>query len=99
ILLIEDNDDSREMMRIRLETLGHTVSETSDGLHGVELALSFRPDVALVDLGLPEVNGYEVARRIRSRVGGHDIYLIALTGYGQPEDRVAPKPLDSTSTS
>jgi len=87
ILLVEDYKDSREMLRHLLESTGHEVFEAEDGLRGVEVALRVRPDVALIDVGLPELDGYEVARRIRAAPGGRDIVLIALTGYGQPEDK------------
>jgi PAS domain S-box-containing protein len=85
ILVIEDNADNREMMRILLETLGHEVHEASDGASGVELAVRLAPDVVLVDIGLPGLDGYEVARRIRAKLRG--VRLIAVSGYGQKEDR------------
>jgi CheY-like chemotaxis protein len=64
---------------------GHQVAVAADGRQGVEQALALRPEVALVDIGLPELDGYEVARRVRAALG-RDIFLIALTGYGQPHD-------------
>jgi CheY-like chemotaxis protein len=87
LLIVEDNDDAREMLRIALEHDGHEVHEAADGLAGLEAALSLRPDIALIDVGLPGFDGYEVARRIRGRPEGKGIYLVALTGYGQAEDR------------
>jgi CheY-like chemotaxis protein len=86
ILVIEDNPDGRETLRVLLELLGHQVKVASDGLEGVALALSWGPDVALVDIGLPRLDGYEVARRLRAALGRR-IFLIAQTGYGRPEDR------------
>jgi signal transduction histidine kinase/ActR/RegA family two-component response regulator len=86
ILIVEDGDDNRESLQQLLEEEGHQVATAVDGAQGVECALSLRPEVALVDIGLPRLDGYEVARRIREAMGS-DIFLIALTGYGQPEDR------------
>ena len=85
ILIIEDHDDAREALRALLELEGHQVEAAASGPRGVELARECRPDIALVDIGLPEVDGYEVARRLRTLVPGRP-YLIALTGYGQPDD-------------
>ncbi|MEA2627146.1 MAG: hypothetical protein QOD06_3191 [Candidatus Binatota bacterium] len=87
ILVIEDHADAREALRSLLELAGHRVEAVGEGERGVELALSSRPDVALVDIGLPGIDGYEVARRIRSAEGPAPIFLVALTGYGQPFDR------------
>jgi CheY-like chemotaxis protein len=87
ILLVDDNDDSREMLAALLEHAGHTVCQSSDGPGGVEAALRERPDVALVDIGLPGFDGLEVARQIRASPLGQRILLVALTGYGSPTDR------------
>ena len=86
VLVIEDNADSREMLRAMLELDGHRVDVAKDGRAGLEAARSARPDVALIDIGLPGLDGYEVGRRIRSDLGS-SVMLIALTGYGQAEDR------------
>jgi CheY-like chemotaxis protein len=86
ILVIEDNVDARVMLRGMLEMKRHEVYEATEGLAGLEAALRLRPDVAVIDIGLPGMDGYEVARRIRATVGAA-MRLIALTGYGQPEDR------------
>jgi signal transduction histidine kinase/ActR/RegA family two-component response regulator len=86
ILIVEDGADNRESLRDLLESYGHRVDTAVDGEQGVEQALSRRPEMALVDIGLPLVDGYEVARRIRAAMGSQ-IFLVALTGYGQPEDR------------
>jgi CheY-like chemotaxis protein len=85
ILIIEDHDDAREALRALLELEGHRVTAAATGPHGLELAHAQPPEVALVDIGLPEVDGYEVARRLRA-LGPKCPYLIALTGYGQPDD-------------
>jgi signal transduction histidine kinase/CheY-like chemotaxis protein len=87
ILLVEDNPDIRETLRDLLELHGHKVEEASDGRSAVELVLSQRPQVALVDIGLPELDGYKVAELVRASAGGADTRLVALTGYGHPEDR------------
>jgi CheY-like chemotaxis protein len=86
ILVIEDNPDGRETLCVLLELLGHQVVAASDGIAGVDKGLSWRPEVALVDIGLPGLDGYEVARRLRAALDRR-IFLIAQTGYGQPEDR------------
>jgi signal transduction histidine kinase/CheY-like chemotaxis protein len=87
ILIVEDNVDSREMLREWLEMSGHQVSEAADGTSGLEAALKERPDVALIDVGLPGIDGYEMARRVRAALGEERMILIALTGYGSAEDR------------
>jgi PAS domain S-box-containing protein len=87
VLIVEDNFDARESLRTILELSGHEVFEAADGRGGIDQALALTPDVALIDIGLPGVDGYEVARQIRSTPAGRDIFLIALTGYGQPRDR------------
>jgi signal transduction histidine kinase/CheY-like chemotaxis protein len=86
ILIVEDGADNRESLQELLEAQGHRVETAIDGEGGVERALAARPEVALVDIGLPRVDGYEVARRLRGAMGPR-IFLIALTGYGQPDDR------------
>ena len=87
ILIVEDNDDARESLRLLLESLGHRVIEAGDGQHGLALALHHRPEVVLIDLGLPGLDGYEVARALRSSPAGKTTALIAVTGYGQADDR------------
>jgi CheY-like chemotaxis protein/anti-sigma regulatory factor (Ser/Thr protein kinase) len=88
ILVVEDNDDAREAVRLLLETAGHEVHEANDGRAGLQAALETTPDVAIVDLGLPGIDGFELAKRLRASPAGSRIRLVALTGYGQPEDRV-----------
>ena len=87
ILIIEDNDDARESLRFVLEALGHEVLEARDGPEGLAVATGADPDVILVDLGLPGLDGYEVARAIRARDARRRTTVIAVTGYGQAEDR------------
>ncbi|WP_296947658.1 response regulator [uncultured Massilia sp.] len=87
VLLIEDNDDGREMMATMLGSFGYPVLQAADGIEGVRVALAERPTVALVDIGLPGIDGYEVARRLRRDEATRHIRLIALTGYGLAEDQ------------
>jgi two-component system, sensor histidine kinase len=87
IVLIEDDEDSREMLRVSLEMAGHEIGVAADGPGGLDLVQRRRPDVVLIDVGLPGMDGYEVARRIRTTPEGGRMRLIALTGYGQQEDR------------
>ena len=86
ILVVEDNADNREMMRVLLESGGHEVHEAADGVSGVELAVQLEPDVVLIDIGLPGIDGYQVARQIRAKLRDRS-RLIALSGYGQQKDR------------
>ena len=85
ILIVEDNADARESLRIILESAGHEILEAADGETGIEYALEREPHVVVIDIGLPRIDGCEVARRIRTINAG--IRLIALTGYGRDEDR------------
>jgi PAS domain S-box-containing protein len=87
ILIIEDQEDARLTLRLLLETDGHEVSTARNGKEGMAMLADFRPDIALVDIGLPELDGYEIARRARELPAGKRIKLIALTGYGGLEDR------------
>jgi CheY-like chemotaxis protein len=85
-LLVEDNDDVRVALAEALSRSGHRVRAARDGPSGLALAHEARPEVAFVDIGLPQMDGYEVARLLR-REHGRAPYLVALTGYGRPEDR------------
>jgi CheY-like chemotaxis protein len=87
VLIVEDSRDARTTMRLLLTLRhGYTVYEAADGTTGVRSALELKPDAALIDLGLPDLDGHEVARRIRAVMDKNAILLIALTGYGTPED-------------
>jgi two-component system, sensor histidine kinase len=86
IVIIEDNPDVRDLLRLKLTRLGHNVVGASDGNEGLRAVLDSRPDLALIDLGLPGLDGYEVARHVRDELGG-DVVLIAVSGFGQPEDK------------
>jgi two-component system CheB/CheR fusion protein len=86
ILVIEDNTDSANSLVEALQLLGHEVCAAYSGLLGIELARSFQPEIVICDIGLPEMDGYQVARALRSERGLAGAYLIALSGYAQPED-------------
>jgi PAS domain S-box-containing protein len=84
VIVVDDNADGREMLRTLLELEGHEVGEAGDGPSGLEAIEALRPDTAIIDIGLPGLDGYEIAGRLRR--GGFAGRLVALTGYGQPED-------------
>jgi len=86
IVLVDDQADSREMLRMLLESRDHFVIDVEDGPSAIDAIARERPDVAFIDIGLPVMNGYEVAQRIRERPGLDDVLLVALTGYGAPSD-------------
>jgi CheY-like chemotaxis protein len=87
VLIVDDNRDSADSLATLLNLTGNHTMTAYDGLEGEATMGSFRPDVALLDIGLPKVSGYELARRIRSQPWGKDVLLIALTGWGQDQDR------------
>jgi two-component system CheB/CheR fusion protein len=87
IVAVDDNKDVAEMLSEVLVLLGHEVEIAFDGGAALDLVASFHPDVVLLDIGLPKMDGYEVARRLRAEPCGKDVLLIALTGYGQDQDR------------
>ena len=91
VLIVEDNADVRSMMHTFLELEGHEVQEAADGSQGLNSLTSESFDVALIDIGLPGIDGYEVARRVRASCGEHCPRLVALTGYGRASDRAAVK--------
>jgi CheY-like chemotaxis protein len=88
ILVVDDNPDAVESLTVLLQIAGHHVHEALDGEAGIALAEQVRPDVLLLDLGMPEVSGYEVARRIREQPWGKQILLVALSGWGQADERL-----------
>ena len=87
ILVVDDNVDAADSLGELLEMLGNEVCTANDGEAGVAVAAQFRPDVVLMDIGMPKLNGYEAARRIRQQPWGRGMVLVALTGWGQEEDR------------
>jgi signal transduction histidine kinase/ActR/RegA family two-component response regulator len=86
VLVAEDIPDAAEMMRLMIECMGHDVRVAADGVEAVAIAEEFNPQIALLDIGMPRMDGYEAARRIRAALGD-DILLIALTGWGQEDDQ------------
>lgn len=90
VVLVEDNDDIRMMMQALLQRLGCEVNMGSDGPSGIAAVLEHAPDIAFVDIGLPGVDGYGVARAVRARLGDGPL-LVAVTGYGQPGDAAKAK--------
>jgi CheY-like chemotaxis protein len=87
ILVVDDNEDSARSLAMILELEGHQVESVYSSQHALERVALFAPDVVLLDIGLPDMNGYEVARRIRALPEAMGIQLIALSGYGQAEDK------------
>lgn len=87
VLVVDDNADAAEAVAAMLRIAGHDVVTAGDGVAALRLAETFAPDIALLDLGMPKLNGYETARRMREQPSGRHIALVALTGWGQPSDR------------
>jgi PAS domain S-box-containing protein len=87
ILVADDNEDAADMLAMLLESLGNEVRTANDGSAAVDVAASFRPDVIMLDIGMPALNGYEACRRIREQPWGGGPVLVALTGWGQVDDK------------
>jgi CheY-like chemotaxis protein len=87
VLIVDDNEDSAESLAILLQLSGHETHVAHDGVEATDIAQCVRPDVILLDIGLPGLNGYEVCRRIRAQPWGSAVTLVAVTGWGQQEDR------------
>lgn len=87
ILIVDDSEDAAWSLELLFQSYGDETYKAFDGMAALAAAASFRPDIILLDIGLPKLNGYEVARRIREQPWGKDVVLIALTGWGQDEDR------------
>ena len=87
VLVVDDNRDAAESLAMVLRLTGHEVALAHDGPGALDAAGSFMPDVVLLDIGMPGMNGYEVARRLRARPEGRRLVLAALTGWGQREDK------------
>lgn len=85
--MVDDNHDAAQSLAMLLRMAGHEASAVFDGVEAVEVAASFVPDVILLDLGLPKLSGFEVARRIRNESWGKETVLVAVTGWGQDESR------------
>jgi CheY-like chemotaxis protein len=87
LVVVDDNKDSAESLATMLEAKGAQVKTAYDGVEAVEAAAEFQPDAVLLDIGMPRLNGYDAARQIRARPGGQQVVLIAMTGWGQEEDK------------
>jgi CheY-like chemotaxis protein len=87
ILVVDDIADSAASLALLLELMGNETRTANDGLAALEVVPAFRPHLVLLDIGMPKLNGYDTARRIREQPGGKDVVLVALTGWGQDEDR------------
>jgi CheY-like chemotaxis protein/two-component sensor histidine kinase len=87
VLVVDDNVDSAESLAMLLRLGGHEIETAYDGLQAVESAERFKPDLILLDIGLPRLDGYDAAIRIRERTNGREVVLVAVTGWGQDEDR------------
>lgn len=87
VLIVDDNVDAAVSLRLLLTSLGHEAAAVYDGTQALAAAVEFRPDVVLLDIGLPGIDGYEVARRLRAQKLNPDLQIIAVTGWGQESDR------------
>jgi CheY-like chemotaxis protein len=86
--VVDDNSDSAESLAQMLRLRGHAVSTAHDGVRAIEACAALRPDVVLLDIGLPELNGYQVAHFLRELPFGEELLLVAVTGWGQEEDKL-----------
>jgi CheY-like chemotaxis protein len=86
ILVVDDNKDSADTLCLLLKIKKHEVRTARDGFEAIEMASTFQPDMILMDVSMPNLNGYDAARRIRQTPQGRDIFIVALTGCSQPED-------------
>ena len=87
ILIVDDNADAAKTSALLLKLLGHEIRTATDGVSGLESARVFKPDVVLLDIGLPGMDGFEVARRLREMPEARNALIVAISGYGQAEDR------------
>jgi len=86
ILIVDDNEDAVFMLEKLMTALGYAARSSTSGSQALEVGAEFEPDAVVLDLGMPGMDGFETARRIRQEAWGEDVMLIALTGWGQPED-------------
>ena len=91
MLVADDNEDAATSLAMMLRLLGHEVATVRDGLEAVDAAAVFRPDVILLDIGMPRLNGFDACRRIRKQSGGDKTLIIAVSGWGQNDDKQLSK--------
>ena len=89
VLIVEDNESGRNLLRDLLQLDGHNVAVAENGAHGLRVMETQQFDAALIDIGLPDMSGFDVARSVRRQFGDEPILLVALTGHGRAEDRLA----------
>ena len=87
VLVVDDNRDSAQTLAMVLDVMGHTTCVANDGLEAVRLAGEFQPDIVLLDIGMPRLNGYEACRQIRAQPWANTVVMVAVTGWGQDDDR------------
>lgn len=87
VLVVDDNEDATAALCMLLQAMGHETAEAHDGPEALDVVRAFQPDLVLLDIGLPTMDGYEVARRLRAVGTGKECKLVALTGWSQEEDR------------
>ena len=87
VLVVDDNQDAADTLALLLELMGHHTRTAHDGLAALTAAAAFEPEVVLLDIGLPKMNGYDVCREMRKQPWGERAFLVALTGWGQAEDQ------------
>jgi DNA-binding response OmpR family regulator len=88
VLIVDDYPDSAEISAMLLELFGHECRTAATGRDALAQAATFDPDIVILDIGLPDISGYDVARSLRARARDRPLYIAAVTGWGQPEDRV-----------
>jgi CheY-like chemotaxis protein len=87
VLIVDDDSDSAESLALLLASMGHETRTAHDGLAAIELVRVFQPEAVLLDIGLPGMDGYETCRRMRQEPAGPSLFITAVTGWGQEEDR------------
>jgi CheY-like chemotaxis protein len=87
VLVVDDNEDAACTLAMLLESLGHETRVVHDGASALRAVAEYRPQTLLLDIGLPDIDGYEVARRLRAIQGSERLRIVAISGWGQPDDR------------
>ncbi len=91
ILVVDDNRDAATSLAMMLKLMGNEAAKAHDGIEAIEIAEQFRPDLIMLDIGMPRLNGFDTAKRIRALPWGQQVTIVALTGWGQEEDRKRSK--------